>query len=147
MSGLFQNTVTVYNRYTKTPINWQGGPPPSSSVAWEKVIIKNVMWKDKTLTVLSSDGKPFIAKTVSITIPLDKMETDKTYVEPKYFVADTGKWTLSQGDIIVFGECDKEITATYTTGNLRKEFKTMEITEISPSVEQDILPKWDIIGV
>ena len=147
MSGLFQDTISIFNRYTKTPTNWQGGAPPSQSVAWEKVIIKNVMWKDKVLTTLSNDGKPFIGKTVSITIPLDEMETNKTYVKPKDFVADTGVWTLRLGDIIVFGECDKEITSTYTADKLRSEFKTTEIRAISDSTNQSTLPMWKLEGV
>jgi hypothetical protein len=145
--GLFQDSISIFNRYTKAPTNWQGGIPPSPSIAWEKVIIHKTMWKDNLHTNSSSDGKSFIDKTVSITIPLDEMETDKKYVKPNDFIADSGKWTLNLGDIIVFGECDKEITTTYTTDNLRKDFKTAEVRAISDSTEQDILPCWKIEGV
>ena len=147
MSGLFQDSVTIYNRYTKAPTNWSGGLPPTSTIAYSRTVIKNVMWKDKVLTTISNDGKPFIVNTVSLTIPLDKMETDKTYINPKDFIADTGKWTLSLGDIIVLGECDKEITHDYTADKLRSEFKTMEIQAVSDSADQDTLPKWSIQGV
>jgi len=135
------------NRYTKTPTNWSGGLPPQNTIAYQATKIKNVMWKDNVHTAQVTDGKPFIGKSVSITIPLDEMEADKTYVKPEDFVADTGKWTLNVGDIIVFGECDKEITTTYTADNLRKDFKTMEIKAISDSTEQDVLPCWKIEGV
>jgi len=145
--GLFQDSITVMNRYTKTPTNWSGGLPPSPSVAWEKVTIHKVMWKDKVHTAQVTDGKPFIGKSVSVTIPLGEMETDKKYVKPNEFVADTNVWTLQLGDIIVFGECDKEITSTYTTDKLRSEYKTAEIKAISDSTDQDTLPKWSIEGV
>jgi hypothetical protein len=145
--GLFQDTICIFNRYTKAPTNWTGGIPPSSTIAYQKTIIKNVMWKDNVHTNSSSDGKSFIDKTVSITIPLDEMETDKVFVKPENFVVDTGKWTLQIGDIIVFGECDKEITATYTMDNLRKDYKTAEIKAISDSTDQDILPCWKLEGV
>jgi hypothetical protein len=147
MSELFQATICIFNRYTKIPTNWQGGIPPSNTVAWEKTKISNVMWKDNVHTNSNSDGKSFIDKTVSITIPLDEMETDKTFVKPENFVADTNVWTLKIGDIIVFGECDKEISASYTTDKLRSEFKTMEIQAISDSTDQDTLPLWKLDGV
>ena len=147
MSGLFQDTITVMNKYTKAPTNWAGGLPPTSSIAYQKTVIKNVMWKDNVHTNSNSDGKSFIDKTVNITIPSDEMETDKTYVKPENFTGNAEEWTLKTGDIIVFGECDKEITASYTTDNLRKDFKTTEIKAISDSTDQDILPCWKIEGV
>jgi len=146
MSGLYQDSITIFNRYTKTPTNWQGGLPPTSSIAYSRIIIKNVMWKDNVHTNANNEGKSFIDKTVSITIPLDEMETDKPYVKPENFMADTN-WTLNIGDIIVFGECDKEITTSYTTDKLRSEFKITEIRAISDSTDQDILPCWKIEGV
>jgi len=104
------------------------------------------MWKDSVHTNSAADEKSFIDKTVSITIPLDEMETDKSYAKPEEFIAGTN-WTLQLGDMIVFGECDKEITTSYTADNLRKDFKTMEIKAISDSTDQDILPSWKIEGV
>jgi len=147
MAGLFQDLISIFNKYTKAPANWSGGIPPSNTIAYEKTEIRNVMWKDKVLTALSNDGKPFVGKTVSVTIPLDEMETDKKYVKPENFAADTGVWTLNIGDIIVFGECDKEITSAYTADKLRSEFKTMEIKAISDSTEQDTLSMWKLEGV
>jgi len=148
MSELFQNVICVFNKYTKMP-NWTGGLPPTASVAWAKTKINNVMWKDNVHTNSSSDGKSFIDKTVSITIPLDEMETDKKYVKPEDFpaLAETGVWSLQIGDIIVFGECDKEITTGYTITQLQKDYKTMEIRAVSDSTDQDILGMWKIDGV
>jgi len=145
--SIFQDTITVMNRYTKTPTNWTGGIPPSNTIAYTRTIIKNVMWKDNVHTNSASDGKSFIDKTVSLTIPYDEMETDKTFVKPENFTGNENEWTLKLGDIIVFGECDKEITTTYTTDNLRRDYKTAEIKAISDSTEQDILGKWSIEGV
>ena len=147
MSGLFQDTVTLYIKYTAGLGNWQGGAPPVQSIKYSRVVIKNVMWKDNVHTNSSSDGKSFIDKTVSLTIPFDELELDKTFVKPENFMGNAEEWTLKIGDIIVFGECDKEITATYTTDNLRKDYKTMEIKAIADSTEQDILGKWSIEGV
>lgn len=144
--SIFQDVITLYNRYTKTPTNWTGGLPPTSSVAYSATVIKNVMWKDNVHTNSAADGKSFIDKTVSVTIPFDEMETDKPYAKPENFMAGTN-WTLNIGDIIVFGECDKEITSTYTTDKLRSEFKTMEIQAVSDSTDQDILPQLKIEGV
>jgi len=142
--SLFQDTITVMNKYTKAPTNWQGGIPPSNIIAYTRTKISNVMWKDNVHTNSTSDGKSFIDKTVSLTIPYDEMKTDKTFVKPENFTGDENEWTLKVGDIIVFGECDKEITTGYTTDNLRRDYKTAEIKAISDSTEQSILPKWAI---
>jgi len=149
VSEFFQNTITIFNKYTAGSGNWVGGLPPTQTIKYNKAYIKNVMWKDNVHTNSSNDGKSFIDKTVSITIPLDEMETDKKYVKPEDFpsLAETGVWSLQIGDIIVFGECDKDITTTYTKADLQKEFKTMEIRAVSDSTDQDILPKWEIDGV
>jgi len=58
-----------------------------------------------------------------------------------------GRMELEAGDIIVFGECDKDITTGYTTDNLRKYYKTTEIKAVSDSTGQDVLPKLSIEGV
>jgi len=147
MSGLFQDTITIMNKYTKTPTNWAGGLPPSNTIAYTRTKISNVMWKDNVHTNSASDGKSFIDKTVSLTIPLDEMETDKTFVKPENFTGNAEEWTLKVGDIIVFGECDKEITTGYTTDNLRRDYKTAEIKAVSDSTGQDVLPKWSIEGI
>jgi len=144
MSGLFQDVITIINRYTTNASGWSGGTPPVNTIAYSRTVIKNVMWKDKLFTTANED-KPFINKTVSITIPLDEMRADKKYAKPKDFTPDN--WTLQIGDLIVFGEFDKEITNTYTTDNLRKEYKVMEIQAVSDSTDQDILPCWKIEGV
>jgi len=147
LSGLFQDIITILNKYTKSPTNWQGGIPPSNTIAYEKTRIANVMWKDNVHTAQVTDGKPFIGKSVSITIPLDEMEADKTYAKPEEFIADTNVWTLNLGDIIVLGECEREITSSYTITNLQKDFRTIEVKAISDSTDQDILPSWKIEGV
>ena len=148
MSRLFQNTVTVYNRYTKNAGSWTGGLPPVPSIAYSHTVINKVMWKDNVHTN-SSDGKSFINKTVSITIPLDEMKTDKTFVKPEVFpsIAETNVWSLQVGDIIVYGECDKDITPTYSISDLQKEYKTIKVEAVSDSTDQDVLPKWEINGV
>jgi hypothetical protein len=150
LSRLFQHSITIYNKYNKGLDNWTGGMPPVT--AWGRAIIYKVMWQDKAYTALSNE-KAFINKTVSITILLKEMEAEggKRYVKPQEYASLlTGGecvWTLNIGDIIVFGECDKEISDTYTVDNLQKEYKSIKIEAVADSTEQDILPKWEISGV
>jgi hypothetical protein len=152
MSGLFQHSITIYTKYNKGMDNWTGGTLSASSIAWGRTLIHNVMWKDKVYTG-SNNGKAFIDKTVSITIPLKEMEVegDKRYVKPQLYTAlytDGGDvWTINIGDIIVFGECGKEISNSYTIADLQKEYKSMKIQAVADSTEQDIIPKWEISGV
>jgi hypothetical protein len=152
LEGIFQDIVTVYNKYTKGLGNWTGGMPPVSSVAWDRTIIRNVMWKDNIHNNQKADGSSFIDKTVSITIPEDKMEVDgnKRFANQNEYISlpvDTANvWTLQIGDIIVWGECYREISTLYTITNLQRDYQAVEIKAISDSSEQDTLPMWHIEG-
>jgi hypothetical protein len=53
---------------------------------------------------------------------------------------------LQIGDVIILGECDKEITASYKIDDLRKEFKSMAIESVADSSEQSTLPGWKVDG-
>ena len=143
--SLFTDTITIYNKHTNAG-SFTGGLPPVDIITWSRCVIKNTMWKDK-IHYSAGDGKNFINKTVSITIPLNEMEADKQFVKPAEFNDPEKTWTLQIDDIIVYGECDKEITDQYTTTKLKKEFKSCVVSQIADSSEQNILPKWKVEAV
>jgi len=151
--GLFPHTITIYNKYTKGLGNWTGGLPPTNSVAWDITIIKNVSWEDEVHRNQDSTGKSTIDKTISVTIPLKEMEVEggKRYVDTNEYVSlpvDTSNvWTLQDGDIIVFGESRREISALYTITNLQRDYKTMIIKGVEDTTKQDTLPNWNVSGV
>jgi hypothetical protein len=145
---LMTDTVTVYNRLPPAVIN---GIPQRAK--YNRTVIKNVMWKDRTQHNADGNGITKINKTVSVTIPLEADTGGKRFVlpseYPKFPAAEV--WTLlvdqSNPDIIVKGECDKEVTDSYTVENLKKDYNAMAIQAVSDSHDQDVLPQWKIQGI
>ena len=143
-NGFYPHTITVYNRYQRG--GFMGGMPPLPG--WDRTIIKNVEWKDKSQVNATNDGKSYIGKTITITIPQDESVVigNKRYVHPKEYALlpnDTDNaWTLQENDVIVFGECEREITSLFTITRLMEEFRATTIRAVRDSSEQDILPCW-----
>jgi hypothetical protein len=141
---IFKDVITVYNCYS------EGQPPFPPKLKYNRTVIHNVMWKDKTHVTSDNGGKSFIGQTVSVTIPLEAIiEDGKKYVPPRDYTTDDC-WTLNADkanpDIIAFGECP-EITDSYTVADLRKDYKTANIQAVSDSTNQGILPMWKVGGV
>jgi hypothetical protein len=146
---LMTDTITVYNRF---PV---GLPPFPPRVRFDRTVIRNVMWKDTSKVSPDSTGKSFIDQIVEITIPLEaKIENDKKYIRPQDYarlpVDDNSHWTLNTDennpDIVVFGDCPKEINDLYTITQLQRDYKTMIIKSVSDSTNQSILPMWKVTG-
>ena len=148
MTDLYSDTITIFNRYEGG--TFTGGRPGALDERWEKTVIKAVLWKDKTRTLPDSTGKPSISKTVNISIQKDlaEIEGNKEYVRPSEWIAlpadADNVWTLQQGDIIIYGETHRTITALYTIDRLRAEYRSAEIREVYDSTHQDILPQWKV---
>jgi hypothetical protein len=147
---LVVDTITIYNRF---PV---GLPPFPPRVRFDRTVIRNVMWKDATHNNPDSNGRSFIDQTVSITIPKEaKADGNKQYIDPVGYsrlpIDDTNHWTLnndpSNPDVIVFGDCPKEINDLYTITQLQRDYKTMIIKSVSDSTNQGILPMWKVTGV
>jgi len=141
--SLFTDTITIYNKHT-TAGQFTGGLPPVEKIAWSRTVIKNTMWKEN-VHYAADNGKGFIEKTVSITIPLSEIITDKQYLKPSEFRNDPeNAWTVQIEDIVVYGECDKEISDQYPITRLRSEYKSALIKQVADSSEQDVLPMWEL---
>ena len=150
MNGIFEHTVTVYNRRFAEIIN----PPfpPARRIGFERTVIKGVMWKDRSHAETVSDGATVIERTVSVTIPLEADQSGKEYIRPAvYAEQDEGKyWTIgtdaANSDIIVLGE-GPEINEIYTVENLERDFKHMRPRAVKDSSGQNVLPQWKAEGV
>jgi len=153
MKSLYEDTITVYNRRFRAILQ-PPFPPGAGQVVWERTVISGVMWKDRTQTNSTSEGKAFIDQTVSITIPVEADFGGKTYIDPAGFARlpqdDHAHWTVrtdeANPDIIVNGE-GPEITALYTIDNLQRDHKHTKPRAVSDSSGQDVLPMWKVAGV
>jgi len=146
-SPLYQDTITIFNRYQRG--GFMGGIPPAPS--WDRTVIRNVTWQDQVHTNMSSAGSSVIDKTVSVIIPLNaEIEGNKKYFAPMDYALmpnDQDGWTLQQRDIIAFGEIDRDITPLFTEEDLAREYKTMRISGVTDTTNQSMIPSWKVEGV
>jgi len=153
MKTLYEDTITVYNRRFRAILQ-PPFSPGAGQVAWDRTVIEGVMWKDRTQTNPTSEGKAFIDQTVSVTIPVEAEQGGKTYVDPAAYARlpqdDRSHWTVrideTNPDIIVKG-AGPEITAFYTVNDLQREFKHTKPRAVSDTSKQDVLPMWKVAGV
>jgi hypothetical protein len=94
-----------------------------------------------------------ISSSVSVTIEdgESKIVGNKKYISSKEYnktnVDIDNVWTLQIGDVVVFGECPKEINPLYTIERLTNDYRHMIISAVSDSSDQGTLPMWKIEGV
>jgi len=124
----WEHTITVYNKFTDTQ---------TDVIRWFKQVIHDCFWQlsGTELTV----GKTILnSKSIICRIPKDDkfMEKQEWIKLPNDQMGNY--FTLSQGDIIVKGECDfviDEYTKGYRSSDLLGQYREyqacMEITEWS----------------
>lgn len=116
---------------------------------WYKKVLKNVMWKRKTVKTVSSDGKLHVSEVVSITIP--HRAGYKPYKE--FLALDDKKdyWTIETGSnlsMAVLGECNKIIDDNYRLKDLKRDCtNVVTISAFADNTNRDYLKHWRIDGV
>ena len=161
-SPLFQQSITVYNRYIID--DFGGGNsafPPSMTqqIKYDRTIIQGVAWKEEVKINADNTGLSVPAKSITIVIPLEaaqrvEREQGKTFVKPQEFAKlpqdNFNHWTLREGtadsDIIILGE-GPELTTMYTERELRRDFKHTSPVQVSDASDIDVMPGWLILGV
>jgi hypothetical protein len=120
-SALFADTITVYNCRAR---RGEGGGVKRE---WGRTVIRGARWREGVERSRDANGVAMRRRAVSVTIPADAaVDGGKAYVEPEAYAALSGggRWTLDcrGSDIIVYGECPREITEGYGITALKKEF-------------------------
>jgi hypothetical protein len=138
--NLYPHTITVYNRYRQNT-----GGPFAATDRYDKTVITGVAWEDETHYNTNGNGVSVMDKTISVIIPLEADTEGKTYIQPKDYANlpddDVTHWTLTEGDLIVFGECLKE---TDDVQELKKDFNAVAIQTVADFTNQGILPHWEV---
>lgn len=112
--------ITIYNRYFDKATRLD---------KYQRTVLKGVFWDErKAINRLQSGLED--ADEVSIIIPI-RVAIDKKYVPPKEFEKlpdKTGYFTLQEGDRVVRGDIDFEITGKVS--DLDKEYEAFTITSV-----------------
>lgn len=114
--ALFTDTMTVYNSI-------------NGEEKWKRTVVKGVQWRHNKIEVSTSGGVQTEKKVESITIDFQKdykREKYVDYIEFNKLVDKTGYWTLNSRDcmdIVVLGECTKELDENYKVADLRSDFQ------------------------
>ncbi len=98
MNQNYVHTITLYNRI-------RAADSPDKKERWKRTVLRDCFWKATTNTSFG-DKEANISNTYVVRIP-----QDARYVPYHVFVkSPDGHFTVSQGDIVVHGECSDEIT-------------------------------------
>jgi len=109
--------ITIYNRYFESRLE-----------KYQRTVIRDVVWQ-ATKAVSGRSTGVLASNVATVFIPMARGED---YLKPKAWqLAQSGKWTLQEGDVIVRGEATDEITTEYTLTSLRAEYEdVVTITSI-----------------
>lgn len=98
MNPNYCHTITVYSRI-------QARDSEDRKEHWKRTVLRNCFYKSKISTVMNGT-QASVQNTYTVRIP-----EDDRYLPYVDFVKDQkGHFTLSQDDIVVYGECTEEIT-------------------------------------
>lgn len=98
MNQNYVHTITLYNRI-------RAADRPDRKEYWRRTVLRNCFWKATTNTSFG-DKEANVSNTYVVRIP-----KSERYVPYHVFVkSPDGHFTVSQGDIVVHGECNDEIT-------------------------------------
>lgn len=113
---LFTDKATIYNHYVDNGVD-----------KWHRSVIEGVQWSHNKIETNVSGGTQTQARVESITFDFTKNYRNPLYVNPNVYADLTDKsgfWTLDSKnklDVIVYGECQSEISASYKLANLAKD--------------------------
>lgn len=114
------SNITIYNRYFN---------PTTRLDSYQRTVLQGVFWDDKKAVNRIQSGLQD-ADEVLIIIPFS-VNSDKQYISPKEFekLEDrTGYFTLREGDRVVRGVIDFEITGKVS--DLDKKYEAFTITSV-----------------
>lgn len=98
MNRNYIHTITLYNRI-------QAADSEDRKEHWKKTVLHNCFWKAVINTGFSGT-QASVQNSYVVRIPLD----DRYLPYAEYKADPEGHFTVSQGDIVICGECPEEIT-------------------------------------
>ena len=113
MNQNYVYTITLYNRIRATD-------NVNKKDQWKKTVLPNCFWKSVISTGFS-ETQANVQNTYVVRIPQD----DRYLPYPEYVKYPEGRFTVSQDDIVILGECMEEITgeAGQTATQIMNKYK------------------------
>lgn len=149
MNPLARDTVTLYMRHVDSA---------TRKDVWTRCVLTPVIWTQKTVRSVGSDGVLRMVRQTTVTIDGDVLATTggvaATYIEPKAYAALTSAqralhyWTLDKGFVVVYGENANDIDADYTIAQLKADsdsYATIQI--VGDNTHRALLQHWQIEAV
>lgn len=122
MSGLFTDTITVYNFHRDSD---------TEKERWIRSVIKGVQWAHNKKEITVAGGVMTENRIESLTIDFQHDHGNKTYIPANEFVMLPEEkarkyWTLNEKsgqDVVVLGISKKDISRQYKLSDLQKDFQ------------------------
>ena len=122
--------VTIYNKYID-----------EREEKYQRSEIYNCVWQ--SVKAISRMREMTAANTALLLIPF---ASGLLYQEPKAWQVDRVGWTLQEGDVIVRGLVEDEITDAYTITDLRKEHQNVVVIVSVDAMDQGspVVQHWEV---
>lgn len=101
MNPNYRATITLYNCR-------KAADSPEKKETWKRTVLYNVFWKAET-TVTQSGTQASKSNTYTVRIP-QKLPVNPEYHPYAEWKENMVGFTVSNGDIVILGECPAEIT-------------------------------------
>ena len=98
MNQNYVHTITLYNRI-------QAADSEDRTEHWNRIVLHNCFWKSQVNTGFNGT-QASVQNTYVVRIP----EDSRYLPYPQYRDTPEGNFTVSQGDVVIYGECEEEIT-------------------------------------
>lgn len=148
MNPLARDTVTLYMKHMDSA---------TRKDVWTRCVLAPVIWTQKTVRSIGSDGVLRMARQTSVTIDADVTatigSTAASYIEPKAYAALTDaergtSWTLDKGFVVVYGLNTQDIDAEYTIAMLKAASDSYStIQTVGDNTHRAILQHWQVEAV
>lgn len=109
-------TVTIYNYHENTK-------------TWQRTVVSGVEYFFKSEKAVSSSGQIVFTQLLTVVIPIEAVVSGKRayipFTDYQKLEDTSGHWTINPScnkEVVVCGECDKEITGDYRITSLKADF-------------------------
>lgn len=137
-------TITIYNRHRTA----------DKKDIWNRTVINGVEYHFSSDKTVSQNGTIVYTQLLTVVIPAEADTCGKTYIDavdymklPENEVNKYFSFNVSNNlDVIVAGECDKEITAEYKITELQKDIqKSGTIASFSDNTDGALLKHYKVV--
>lgn len=137
-------TITVYNAHKSA----------DKIETWNRTVIRGCEYKYSADKTVSGSGSIVFTQLLTAVIPVEADTNGKQYIDAVSYEKlpddEVGKYftfnSRNNHDVIVAGECEKEITKDYKITDLKNDTqKSGTIASLSDNTEGTLLKHWKVI--